>query len=255
MVARLLTLLALLALCSCNDEHGEAYLPGQCTDEADNDGDGLVDCQESDCSGSPDCQPPAPLDACADNSPSEDCLIVAVLEGNPPQLRPGADFTLSIWIAHSEASNAVLEIDGQPTEVASLLVPSEGGLRAELTGTAQIPLGDQLISLHAQHSEGAIAGYTLMHVTRQDPCEDGQVREAGLCVEPHTGVALRPQSMFHTPYAGSITGGSGDTGERMMLHPRRVFAAEEALVTCLTDSVAVIDPDQMFPIDVDANPW
>ena len=254
MVARLLTLLALLTLFACSEEHGEAYLPGQCDDAADNDGDGLVDCQDSDCSGSPDCEPPPPLDACSNTNKSKACLIVASVEVNPPQVRPGEDYTISIWIAHSEASNVVLEIGGLPAEAASLLVPSEGGLRAEVTGIAQLPLGDQLIALHAQHSEGSIAGYTLLHVTNQDPCGDGQVREAGLCVEPHAGVALRPQSLFYTPYAGAITGQPAEGGERMMLHPRRVFAVEEALVACLTDSVAIIDPDQMFPVDVEASP-
>ena len=58
-----LTLSALLLLvtaCS-NDipdpepDNWEGRNPGECTDGADNDGDGDFDCDDSDCAGSPDC--------------------------------------------------------------------------------------------------------------------------------------------------------------------------------------------------------
>ena len=41
-------------LASC-DSDGEGTEPGDCTDRADNDGDGLFDCDDEGCAGSPDC--------------------------------------------------------------------------------------------------------------------------------------------------------------------------------------------------------
>ncbi|MBN96232.1 MAG: hypothetical protein CL928_19505, partial [Deltaproteobacteria bacterium] len=43
---------------------------------------------------------------------------------------------------------------------------------------------------------------------------------------------------------------SGASGERQMLHPRRVYRFGNALVACLTDSVAVIDLESMLPVDL-----
>jgi len=255
MVARLLLLTALLSLQACNNSHGEGFLPGQCADSIDNDGDNVLDCEDPDCAGSPDCAPVPPLDACAEGSEQESCLVVASVQVEPSQVQPGEPYTISIWIAHSEAVDVVLEVAGQPIGGAELLQPSEGGLRGDITATAQLPLGDQLIALRARHSSGDIAGFTLLHVSNQDLCPDGQVREAGSCVTPHAGIALSPTGLFYTPYAGDITGlPAGGSGERMMLHPRRVFPIEQSLVACLTDSVAVIDPEQMFPIDAAAFP-
>ena len=34
----------------------EGQYPGECADEADNDGDGLFDCDDSDCEGAPNCE-------------------------------------------------------------------------------------------------------------------------------------------------------------------------------------------------------
>ena len=231
MVARLLTLTALLILSACNSSHGEGYLPGQCVDAIDNDGDTLLDCEDPDCTGSPDCAPVPPLDACAESGEQESCLVVASVQVEPSQVQPGEPYTISIWIAHSEASDVVLEVAGQPIGGAELLQPSEGGLRGDVTATAQLPLGDQLITLRARHSGGDIAGFTLLHVSNQDLCPDGQVREAGSCITPHAGIALSPTGLFYTPYAGDITGlPTGGSGERMMLH--RTVSRELTLV-CL----------------------
>ncbi len=255
MVARLLTLTALLIVSACNSSHGEGYLPGQCGDSIDNDVDGVLDCEDPDCAGSPDCEPVTPLDACAESSDQDSCLIVASVQVEPSQVKPGEPYTISIWIAHSEASDVVLEVAGQAAGVAELLQPSEGGLRGEVVEIAQLPLGDQLIALHARHSGGDITGYTMLHISNQELCPAGQVREAGLCTAPHAGIALSPTGLFYTPYAGDITGlPAGGSGERMMLHPRRVLPIEQSLVACLTDSVAVIDPEQIFPIDAAAFP-
>ncbi len=55
------TLLALLALSGCkdnDDEPGwEGRHPGECDDGADNDGDGMFDCADSDCTNAPECLP------------------------------------------------------------------------------------------------------------------------------------------------------------------------------------------------------
>ena len=47
--------LGLLALFACNKDI-EGDQPGECTDKADNDADGLFDCDDSNCKGSPDCK-------------------------------------------------------------------------------------------------------------------------------------------------------------------------------------------------------
>ena len=39
----------------CEDEAKEGMIPGECSDDADNDGDGAFDCDDSDCFGAPHC--------------------------------------------------------------------------------------------------------------------------------------------------------------------------------------------------------
>jgi len=257
---------AALSLWACGEQHGEGYLPGQCEDAADNDADGLYDCNDPDCVGAAACQPGPPLDACADlgqaKSEEPSCLVVAEVAASPPQVAPGESYTVSVWIPHGEAGNVLLRVDGSPSDPALLLASRDGGLAGEVTLVAAEPLGDQLIAVEAVHSGGSIAGYSMLHVSALGPCAAGEIREAGLCVEPASGLPLLPTALFYTPYSGQITNmppGGESTGDdhdsnRKMLHPRRVFAVEEALVACLTDSVAVIDPNTMFPIDVDADP-
>jgi hypothetical protein len=257
---------AVLSLGACGEEHGEGYLPGQCEDAADNDADGLYDCNDPDCDGAAACQPGPPLDACealVQNGQEElSCLVVAELTVSPPQVAPGESYTVNVWIPHGEADNPLLRVAGNPSDPGLDLAGRDGGLAGEVTLVAAGPLGDQLIAVEAVHDEGSIAGYAMLYVSALGPCPEGQVREAGLCVEPASGLPLLPTSLFHTPYSSQITdlppdGGGSDTGsnaDRKMLHPRRVFQVEEALVACLTDSVAVIDPNTMFPVSVDAGP-
>ena len=55
---RAISLLALLLLVlptSCSETHREGHAPGECSDRADNDGDGLYDCGDPDCAGAPVC--------------------------------------------------------------------------------------------------------------------------------------------------------------------------------------------------------
>ena len=46
---------ALMLPCSCSKTHVEGHAPGECSDRADNDGDGLYDCGDPDCAGAPVC--------------------------------------------------------------------------------------------------------------------------------------------------------------------------------------------------------
>ena len=58
-------IMAALLLCSCGKDP-EGSFTGECADGDDNDGDDLVDCDDPDCEGDPDCQPEADADADAD---------------------------------------------------------------------------------------------------------------------------------------------------------------------------------------------
>ncbi|MBJ94938.1 MAG: hypothetical protein CMP23_10775 [Rickettsiales bacterium] len=256
MTRRLGPLLALLLLIwGCTQSHGEAYLPGQCSDGLDNDGDGSSDCEDQDCAGAPDCAPTASLNGCTETPAGASCLVIAELTLEPAQVRPGETFSVSVWIPHATAENVVLEIAATPIEPALELAAADGGLRGNYSANAELPLGDHLVALRADVEDGEAQAYALLSVTEQQSCDDGLVREAGICVPSHSGVAIAPDRMFHTPYAGQITGLPEGGKERMMLHPRRVFAVENALVSCLTDSVAIIDPEAMFPIATDASPF
>ena len=258
-----MSLAAALLFSACSEPHAEGYLPGQCEDEADNDADGLFDCQDPDCHGAPACQPEPPLDACEEFTEGDpaalSCLVVADVSVRPAQVEPGESYTVSVWIPHGEANNALLSVAGTAASPALQLQPQDGGFSGEVTLVAAAPLGDQLISLQASHSAGEIAGYTLLYISELGPCPETQVREAGVCVDTAPGPLLLPSSLFFTPYSDQITnldpeGGDDETDPnagRMMLHPRRVFQVEQALVACLTDSVAVIDPALMFPISSD----
>ena len=53
---RLILLVLLLLLSGCSTQKSiEGATPGQCSDGADNDGDGLYDCNDPNCAGAPDC--------------------------------------------------------------------------------------------------------------------------------------------------------------------------------------------------------
>ncbi|MFH1466914.1 MAG: MopE-related protein [Pseudomonadota bacterium] len=87
---RLVSLLFALALCSgCGEKDDtdtplwEGKNPGECTDGADNDGDGLYDCDDDDCAGSPDCQGSGDADGDGYAS-SVDC------DDDDPNVHPGA---------------------------------------------------------------------------------------------------------------------------------------------------------------------
>ena len=52
-------LILTLSICACTTDekiNPEGMNPGECTDAADNDGDGDYDCDDSDCFASPDCE-------------------------------------------------------------------------------------------------------------------------------------------------------------------------------------------------------
>ncbi|MBN94242.1 MAG: hypothetical protein CL928_09235, partial [Deltaproteobacteria bacterium] len=250
----------------CAERHGEGYEPGGCTDRADNDSDGLFDCDDPDCAGSADCQaePVDPLDACPPDATSS-CLIEAELRLDPPDVEPGGTYTATVWIAHGDAENVQLTVDGAVQEPEVPLSAENGGLLGVVQLTATSVRGDHLVSVSGNHERGTIEGFALLNVTALGPCPKGQIREVGSCQSPQEGLPLVPESLFRTPYAPKITGqdhlegddddSAGGAGTiapvRMMLHPRRVFRRDDALVACLTDSVAVINIGTMFPVDQD----
>ena len=53
---RPLWMTVLLIACSGDKVQTEGMNPGECSDGADNDGDGDYDCNDEDCSGAPDCE-------------------------------------------------------------------------------------------------------------------------------------------------------------------------------------------------------
>ena len=71
--------LLLLSACPSKDEPDtedprvEGTEAGDCTDGADNDGDGLFDCDDDGCSGAPDCQPEDDVDGDGYTAEDGDC--------------------------------------------------------------------------------------------------------------------------------------------------------------------------------------
>jgi len=375
---------------SCNPTPVEGSRPGDCEDEADNDLDGWFDCDDPDCFDATACQSPEPdpdpevlLDACTDDKGDDDqsrgsdkqsCLVVAEVLVDPPDVLPGTDYNLTVWIPHGEVTELSLSLAGELAVADLPRVAVDGGWTASLALTAGAQLGDQEVRVHGTHPRGDLVGHALVNVTSFGPCPPGEVREAGNCVTPVDGLPLLPESLFRTAYAGTIdqidepcdgssptevdcsdacdndsdgledcddaedcsgdpdcagdegatgsrdpsnsddddssgecssssdfefvcdddcdedgdglvdcedledcgadpacdagdddssdpgsTGGdcdlldgcdSGASGDREMLHPRRVYRVGNALVACLTDSVAVIDLETMLPIDL-----
>ena len=74
-----LAALLLLSACPSKDEPDaedprvEGTEAGDCTDGADNDGDGLFDCDDDGCSGAPDCQPEDDVDGDGYTAEDGDC--------------------------------------------------------------------------------------------------------------------------------------------------------------------------------------
>lgn len=60
--------LGLVMALGCTPKEHEGDAPGECKDAADNDRDGMFDCLDPDCTGSPDCQD----DATPDPTPEDD---------------------------------------------------------------------------------------------------------------------------------------------------------------------------------------
>ena len=70
MTTRLILILGGLLLACEEKDRIEGTEPGDCTDSADNDGDGLFDCNDDGCAGSPDCSDSGAEDS--NNSNDED---------------------------------------------------------------------------------------------------------------------------------------------------------------------------------------
>ena len=64
--------LTLITLLSCAERRSEGTDAGDCTDAADNDGDGLFDCDDEGCAASPDCTNTTESDADTDSDTDSD---------------------------------------------------------------------------------------------------------------------------------------------------------------------------------------
>lgn len=94
------TLFILFLACAPTTEEGRS--PGDCTDGADNDGDGAFDCNDSGCTASPDCQAAADADADGYTTDEGDC------NDNDAAVYPGRVETC--------ATEADDDCDGNPNE-------------------------------------------------------------------------------------------------------------------------------------------
>ena len=100
--------LVLASLVACAHEGDDA---GECSDAADNDRDGLFDCDDSDCTGSPDCEG---LNALDDSLCTQTCERLYSEEGCEIQ-RPGRDsenliltcldYCLEAWAVEGEVGD------------------------------------------------------------------------------------------------------------------------------------------------------
>ena len=76
MHARSILIILVLAACGEKDDTAstrvEGQYPGECSDGADNDADGLYDCNDPDCAGAPDCEADTDTDTDADTDTDTD---------------------------------------------------------------------------------------------------------------------------------------------------------------------------------------
>ncbi|MBN4049528.1 hypothetical protein JYT86_00560 [bacterium AH-315-N03] len=146
----LMSLVCGLALVGCTS--GEGTEVGDCTDRADNDGDGLFDCADPGCAGSPDCLgfdagldgggdagPPAlfadiqygiECDATGGCEPAPNRDICGI-DQNDPCPEVGGMATLSCTVAEAGASRTVTfsasQNMGFSISVTEMIVPIAGG--------------------------------------------------------------------------------------------------------------------------------
>jgi len=67
-----LLLAVLLVMAGCESQRGEGSQPQDCSDGNDNDGDGRVDCEDSGCTGAPDCSTTSDDDDSSADSDGDD---------------------------------------------------------------------------------------------------------------------------------------------------------------------------------------
>ncbi len=98
------------------DEEGyEAGVPGGCDDGADNDIDGLFDCDDPDCFGAPACDGEADDDASDDDEKDEDVAEVYICNGlrwgDGSNLEIGMECDGVYWEADSEECTACQDLE------------------------------------------------------------------------------------------------------------------------------------------------
>ena len=161
----------------------EGVEPGDCADALDNDGDGLYDCDDPDCSGAPDCSEgdadtdadaDSDTDADTDTGPWEDCEV-EIEEVVPDQgatdvyYRTDVEFHLSDSIPGAP----VIELVGPAGQVPGTTTLSEDGelVWFEL-GTPLEPLTSYTATLDYCAGEASFL-FTTSELGR--PCEAGHV--------------------------------------------------------------------------------
>lgn len=96
----LFAFVATLSLGSCTHfEVWEGMVSGECTDEADNDGDGLYDCDDADCANSPDC---------VEEEADVDCDVDADTDTDTTDDPPPPDISFELTPAEAEQGDVFI---------------------------------------------------------------------------------------------------------------------------------------------------
>ena len=174
---RTLCLLAIGLLLACGDDDGgrsEGTEVGDCTDRADNDGDGLFDCDDPGCAGSPDCRD-AGTDEDAGMDASADTSVDSAVDGGP-DANVGATCALPSGVGCGEGAWCVPDPDDEEVGTCQLVgVGEDGDPCVEQSGCAESFL--------------CTADGVCRRVCTLSSAEDCDEVEAEFCVSPNPGDA------------------------------------------------------------------
>jgi hypothetical protein len=114
---------------ACGSGTVEGQSPGDCTDRADNDGDGKFDCDDDGCSGSPDCKEGAAPEAPAASDPAPKTVVVPKPKGPAPAPKK-SEPSLTVTCAFA---------DGWAAAIPAAVYKSDEGLMQKLIGLTEDP--------------------------------------------------------------------------------------------------------------------
>ncbi|MFH1463371.1 MAG: Ig-like domain-containing protein [Pseudomonadota bacterium] len=107
-------LLPTLLLLGCSNPEG--YVPGECFDGADNDGDGLYDCDDADCEGAPGCgEGDADVDADTDGDADADGDCDLGIDATVPQDGAADAYyraEIEFWLEDVDPGSPVITLEG-----------------------------------------------------------------------------------------------------------------------------------------------